>query len=181
QYDVFKVDLSRKQKVENYDLLIIAKPKKEFSATDKYKLDQYLMHGGKLFFMIDRLDANMDSASREDYFAFPYNLNLDDQLFKYGVRINPDLVEDRVSGKYPIVVGQAGNRPQIMQLDWPFFPLVNQYADHPITRNLDAVVTKFVSSIDTVKAVGIKKTPLLMTSQYTHTVSAPVNVSINTL
>ncbi|MBI3483181.1 MAG: Gldg family protein, partial [Bacteroidetes bacterium] len=90
QYDVFNVDLSKKQKVERYQLLVVAKPKKEFSAADKYKLDQYVMRGGKLLFLLDRLEANMDSASRDDYFAFPYHLNLDDQLFKYGVRINPD-------------------------------------------------------------------------------------------
>lgn len=181
QYDVFKVDLSKKQKVENYHALIIAKPKTEFSAADKYKLDQYVMHGGKILFMVDRLEANMDSASRSDYFAFPYHLNLDDQLFKYGVRINPDLIEDRVSGKYPIVVGNAGNRPQIMQLEWPFFPLVNQYAEHPITRNMDAVVTKFISSIDTVKAVGVKKTPLLFSSIYSRKMTAPVKVGVNDL
>lgn len=181
QYDVFKVDLSKKQKVENYNLLIVAKPKSAFSAADKYKLDQYLMHGGKLMFMVDRLEANMDSASRDDYFAFPYNLNLDDQLFKYGVRINPDLVEDRVCAKYPIVTGRVGNRPQMMQLDWPFFPLVNQYAEHPITRNMDAVVTKFISTIDTVKAVGVKKTPLLFSSQYSRKVTAPVKVGVNDL
>lgn len=178
QYDVFKIDLAKKQKIENYQLLIIAKPKTEFSASDKYKLDQYLMHGGKILFLIDRLEANMDSASRDDYFAFPYHLNLDDQLFKYGVRINPDLIEDRVSGKYPIVVGKAGNRPQIMQLEWPFFPLVNQYATHPITRNLDASLTKFISSIDTVKAVGVKKTPLLFSSPYSRKMTAPVKVSV---
>lgn len=181
QYDVFRVDLSKKQKVEGYQLLISAKPKSGFSEADKYKLDQYIMHGGKVLFLLDRLEANMDSASREDYFAFPYNLNLDDQLFKYGVRINPDLIEDRVSGKYPIVVGTAGNRPQIMQLDWPFFPLVNQYADHPITRNLDAAMTKFVSSIDTVKAIGVKKTPLLFSSPYSRKMTAPVKVGVDDL
>jgi len=181
QYDVFRVDLSRKEKVEGYQLLIVAKPKTEFSPSDKYKLDQYLMHGGKILFLLDRLEANMDSASREDYFAFPYNLNLEDQLFKYGVRINPDLIEDRVSGKYPIVVGKADNRPQIMQLDWPFFPLVNQYADHAITRNLDASLTKFVSSIDTVKAAGVKKTPLLFSSLYSRKMVAPVKVGVDDL
>ncbi|HEV8514744.1 MAG TPA: gliding motility-associated ABC transporter substrate-binding protein GldG [Cyclobacteriaceae bacterium] len=181
QYDVFKVDLSKKQKVEGYHLLIAAKPKFQFSEADKYKIDQYIMHGGKVLFLLDRLEANMDSASREDYFSFPYNLNLDDQLFKYGVRINPDLIEDRVSGKYPIVVGTAGNRPQIMQLDWPFFPLVNQYADHPITRNLDASMTKFASSIDTIKAVGIKKTPLLFSSPYSRKMVAPVKVGVDDL
>lgn len=181
QYDLVNINLSKKLKSEDCSALIIAKPKIEFSAADKYNLDQYLMQGGKLLLMLDRLEANMDSASSDNYFAFPYRLNLEDQLFKYGVRINPDLVEDRVSGKYPIVVGNAGNRPQIMQLEWPFFPLINQYADHPITRNMDAVTTKFVSSIDTVKATGVRKTPLLFSSIYSRKVTAPVKVSVNDL
>ncbi|MBS1553541.1 MAG: gliding motility-associated ABC transporter substrate-binding protein GldG [Bacteroidetes bacterium] len=181
QYDVFKMDLSAKPTVGNYDALIIAKPRTEFSEPDKYKLDQYLMRGGKILFLLDRLDANMDSASSDNYFAFPYNLNLDDQLFRYGVRINPDLVQDRVSGKYPVVVGNAGGRPQLMQLDWPFFPLINQYADHPITRNLDAAQTKFISSIDTVKATGVRKIPLFFSSPYSRKLLAPVKVGVNDL
>jgi gliding-associated putative ABC transporter substrate-binding component GldG len=181
QYDVFQVDLSHKAKVREYSLLIAAKPRTEFSQQDKYKLDQYIMQGGRVLFLLDRLDAVMDSASRDDYFAFPYNLNLDDQLFKYGVRINPDLIEDRVSGKYPIVIGTDGGRPRIQQLEWPFFPLLNQYAVHPITRNMDAVLSKFVSSIDTVKAIGVKKTPLLFSSQYTKKMIAPVKVGVEDL
>ena len=181
QYDVFKVSLSRKGALTGYDLLIIAKPTKPFSNQDKYKLDQYLMRGGKILFLLDRLDADMNRASEEDYFAFPYDLNLDDQLFKYGVRINPDLIQDAVSGKYPVVVGGESNRPQIMQMDWPFFPLINQYAIHPITRNLDASLLKFVSSIDTVKATGVRKTPLLFSSQYSRKVTAPVKVGVNDL
>ena len=181
QYDVFKVSLSRKGALTGYDLLIIAKPTKSFSNQDKYKLDQYLMRGGKILFLLDRLDADMNRASEEDYFAFPYDLNLDDQLFKYGVRINPDLIQDAVSGKYPVVVGGESNRPQIMQMDWPFFPLINQYAIHPMTRNLDASLLKFVSSIDTVKATGVRKTPLLFSSQYSRKVTAPVKVGVNDL
>jgi ABC-2 type transport system permease protein len=181
QYDVYKVSLSAKSRITNYDLLIVAKPTRTFSNRDKYKLDQYLMQGGKILFLLDRLDADMNRSSEEDYFAFPYDLNLDDQLFKYGVRINPDLIQDRVSGKYPIVIGGDRNQPQIMQLDWPFFPLVNQYAMHPITRNLDATLLKFVSSMDTVKAVDVKKTPLLFSSQYSRKVSAPVKVGVNDL
>lgn len=181
QYDVFQTDLVNSKAVNSYHALIVAKPRTEFSEPEKYKLDQYLMRGGKILFLLDRLDANMDSASNENYFAFPYNLNLDDQLFRYGVRINPDLIQDRVSGKYPIVVGNAGGRPQIMQLDWPFFPLINQYADHPITRNLDATQTKFISSIDTVKAVGVKKIPLLFSSPYSRKLTAPVKVGVNDL
>lgn len=113
QYDVFQVYLNRKATVTGYDLLVVAKPTQPFSEQDKYKLDQYIMQGGNVLFLLDRLDADMNRTSEEDYLAFPYDLNLDDQLFKYGVRINPDLIQDRVSGRYPIVVGAIGTNPRL--------------------------------------------------------------------
>lgn len=178
QYDVYKVDLPRKASIDGYDLLIMAKPRLAFSQEDKYKLDQYIMRGGKMLMLLDKMEADMDSASRNDYLALPVDLNLDDQLFKYGVRINYDLVQDRNAALYPVVTGEVDGKPKMQLLEWPFFPLINHYPDHPITRNLDAVITKFTSSVDTVKAEGVKKTPLLWTSQYSRKLMAPVNVSI---
>lgn len=178
-YTVVRVDLDKKKALDRYDALIVAKPTHAFSQSEKYKLDQYIMQGGKVLFLLDKLEATMDSASRQDYFAFPYNTNLDDQLFKYGVRLNLDLVQDRLAGKYPVITGEVDGKPQVQLMDWPFFPLINRYADHAITRNLDAVVTRFISTLDTVKAEGVKKTPLLFTSQYTRKIAAPVPVSIN--
>jgi gliding-associated putative ABC transporter substrate-binding component GldG len=179
QYDVFNVDLHHKKQVSHYDVLIVLKPVKLFSEADKFKLDQYIMTGGKVIFLIDRQDAVMDSASRNNYYAFPVEVNLDDQLFKYGVRINRDLIQDRIAGKYPVVVGEGGGQPQLMPLDWLWFPLINHYADHPITKNLDATLTRFISSMDTVKALGVKKTALLFTSPYSHKANAPVKIDIN--
>jgi ABC-2 type transport system permease protein len=180
-YDVFKVDLRQKKKLEHYDVVIVAKPTRSFSAIDKYKLDQYIMQGGKVIFLIDKLAAAMDSASRENYFAVPYATDLDDQFFKYGVRINPDLVQDQNSAFYPVVTGQVGGKSQFKLMNWPFFPLINHYAEHPATRNLDASVLKFASSIDTVKAAGIRKTPILTTSSAARKLTAPVHVSVNDL
>ena len=160
-YDVYKTNLATATDLPKYTALIIAKPHTAFSQVDKFRLDQYIMQGGKVVFLLDKLDASMDSASLENYFAVPYDLNLDDQLFKYGVRINPDLIQDQSAAPYPVVTGEAGGKPQMQLIDWPFFPLINHYAEHPVTRNLDAVVLKFASSIDTVKAPAVKKTPLL--------------------
>jgi ABC-2 type transport system permease protein len=179
-YSLEKLTLAER-KLDECEAIIIAKPVSGFSELEKYNLDQYIIRGGKVLFLLDKLEANMDSVSQQAYFAFPYDLKIDDQLFKYGVRINMDLIQDRVSGKYPIVTGKSGTRPDIQLIDWPFFPMINQYGKHPITNNLDAVVLKFASSIDTVKAPGIKKTPLLFTSQYSRTITAPVNVSIQHL
>jgi ABC-2 type transport system permease protein len=179
QYEVSSVQLGSLEALKKYDALIIAKPRYRFSEADKFMVDQYLMRGGKLMFLLDKLEASMDSASREDYFAFPYTLNLDDQLFKYGLRINTDLVQDKASALYPVITGNAGNKPQMQMMEWPFFPLVNRYAEHEVTRNIDAVLTKFTSSIDTVKAKGVVKTPLLFSSQYARTLTAPIRISIN--
>ncbi len=180
-YDVARVDISAVRQLPQTDVTILAKPVFTFSESDKLKLDQYLMRGGRLLLFIDRLDARMDSASRSDYFAFAYETGLEDQLFRYGLRVNPNLVQDAVAAKYPVVTGQVGNQPQIMQMDWPFFPLANGNPDHIITRNLDRSLARFASAIDTVKALGVKKTPLLFTSPYARSITAPVKVSVNDL
>lgn len=180
-YDVSPVTLNDSTALTTINALIIAKPVRAFSPLEKFKLDQFILTGGKVLFLIDKLEVNMDSISREDYYAFPYPVNLDDQLFKYGVRVNMDLVQDQNSGVTPVIIGQSGGRPQVQLMEWPFYPLLNNYPEHPITRNLDAVLTRFVSSVDTVKAVGIRKTPLLMTSSYSRTVTAPVPVSLSSL
>ena len=180
-YHVRNVTLDN-QLLSQFDALVIAKPTRAFSAEDQYHLDQYIMQGGKVLFLLDRLDASMDSASQANYFAFPYETRLEDQLFRYGVRINPDLIQDRYAGRYPVITGQQSDgTPQIQLLDWPFFPLINRFADHAITHNLDIVLTRFTSSIDTVRADGIKKIPLLLTSEYSRKLIAPVNVNINEL
>ncbi|MBL6448641.1 gliding motility-associated ABC transporter substrate-binding protein GldG [Fulvivirga sp. 29W222] len=164
-----------------YDALVIAKPTKAFSEQEKYHLDQYLMNGGKVLMLIDKLQANMDSASAAFNYAFPYELNIDDQLFKYGVRINSDLMMDNSAAGYPVVVGNMGDQPQIKLQNWPFYPIINRFSDHAITRNMDAVLLRFGSTIDTIKTPGVKKTPLMYTSQYTRVVAAPVNVSVQDL
>jgi len=125
--------------------------------------------------------ASMDSASMDNNFAFPYETGLQDQLFKYGLRVNPDLVQDAFSATYPVVVSEVGGQPQIMPMEWPFFPLIHRYANHPITKNMDASITRFISSIDSVRADGVKKTVLFTTSEYSRKLSAPVKVSVNDL
>jgi ABC-2 type transport system permease protein len=181
QYNVVRVDLSKKKKLDGYDVLVLAKPTRAFSEADKFKIDQFVMQGGRMLLLLDGMDASMDSAARGPYYAIPYSLNLDDMLFKYGVRIEPGLVQDHVSGKYPVVIGEMGAQPQIIPMDWPFYPLITNYANHPITRNLDATLTRFVSKLDTVKAIGIKRTGLLFTSAYSRIMAPPVKIDMDDL
>lgn len=183
KYDVFQVNLPERNKSLNgYDALVIGKPTTAFSEQEKYKLDQYIMGGGKALFFLDALHVNMDSAVNGDgTVALPYELNLTDMLFKYGVRINQNYVQDIVCGNFPVVAGNMGDQPQIRMLPWPFFPVINTFGDHPIVKNMDAISMKFASNMDTVKADGIKKTPLLYTSQYSRMLSFPVRIAMNEL
>lgn len=182
QYDVnLSVDLRQARQLSDFDVVVIAKPQTRFSEQEKYRLDQYLLGGGKLLMLIDPVNATMDSVSEENYFSFSYGLGLEDLLFQYGVRINEDLVQDLVSLRYPIVTGVLNGQPQMTPIEWPYFPVVNHYAMHPITRNLDATALRFVSSVDSVKAVGIRKTPLLFSSTYARRVGAPGRINVNDL
>lgn len=168
---------------EEFAAVLIVKPTTAFNDRQKLKLDQYVMHGGKLIWMIDNLYAEMDSLmrSQSDLVAFDRGLNLDDQLFKYGVRINQDLVQDLQCDKLPLAVGSMGDKPQMQLVPWPYFPLLSAYNDNPISSNLNTVLSIFPNSMDTVEAEGIKKTILLATSDNTRTLSTPAIVTLNSV
>ena len=168
---------------DTINALLIVKPQKTFSEAEKLKIDQYVMHGGRVIWFIDKLYAEMDSLLRAqtDFVAFDKNLNLDDQLFKYGVRINGDLLQDLKCAKQPLVVGQMGGQPQIKRLPFPYFPLLSSPSANVISKNLDDVLSIFPGTIDTVKAPGIEKTILLASDTNSRTLSTPALVSLQSI
>ncbi|HEY8388804.1 MAG TPA: gliding motility-associated ABC transporter substrate-binding protein GldG [Parasegetibacter sp.] len=168
---------------QDFQAVLIIKPVEEFTESDKLKIDQYIMRGGKVMWMIDNLYAELDSLQRaqSDFVAFDRGLNLTDLLFKYGVRINPDLVQDLQSDQVPIVIGTMGGKAQIQPIPFPYFVQLNGAVDHPVSRNLDKILSYFPSSIDTVGAQGIKKTVILHTSVNARRLSTPAMVSLNSL
>lgn len=175
-YDLY-FDIQNPDNWDKGDLLVIPKPDSPFSEDEKYRLDQFVMRGGKLLLFAD--GARVDSVSLEGTFAQPLDVNLDDLLFKYGCRINQNLIKDLSCAMIPLNVGNMGDKPQIQPMPWRFFPLINNFGKHPIVRNLDALYARFPSSIDTIQVDGIKKTPLLLTSRYTQLRKAPVLVGYN--
>ena len=178
-YHVYNVNLPEKEQLEGYDAVIIAKPKAAYKEAEKFKLDQYIMKGGKVLFFLDQLYVNEDSAlSQGGTIALPVDVNLDDQLFKYGARINRDLILDLSAGVMPVIVNMIGDEPEIQNFKWHYYPIINQFGQHPIVKNSDAIYTKFINTIDTVKADGIVKTPLLFSSRYSKRVNSPVSVAL---
>ena len=166
------------------DALLIVKPTREFTDEDKLKLDQYVMNGGKIIWCIDKLHAELDSLmrSKSEYTAYDRGLNVDDILFKYGVRINDDLLQDLNCSKLPLVVGYNPDRsPRMQRVPWPYYPLLAATNNNPISKNLDKVLPIFPSSIDTVKSEGIKKTVLLASDSNSRVIGSPAIVSVNSV
>ena len=165
-----------------YDVIIIAKPTLPFSEKDKFIIDQYVMYGGKVFWLIDPVFASMDSLQTADVtMAIPQDVNLNDQLFTYGVRLNTDLILDIQSAPIPVVTGRVGNQPKTQLFPWFFFPLLTQANTHPIVNNLNAVKGEFVSTIDTISRPNIHKTGLLKSSIYTKVSKTPTRISLGML
>lgn len=162
-----------------YDLIIVAKPTQPFSDQDLFILDQYVMYGGKVLWLIDPLDADMDSLQNAGQaVATRLPLNLEEMLFTYGVRVNPDMVMDVRCRPIPMTVGMVGDKPQIQFQPWMYFPEIVPLSPHPIVRNLDLIKTDYVSSVDLIDN-GVEKTILLATSEFSRVKNAPAIYELN--
>lgn len=169
------------EKMRQFKGIIIAKPLYRFQDVEKFMIDQYIMHGGKVIWLVESLNAEMDSVGKyANIFTSDYDLNLGDLLFRYGVRVNLDLVQDIQCHGIPVISKGGSGRPGF--LPWIFYPLVNA-ADsmHPVVKNMSSVWTQFGSSLDTTTNKGVKKTVLLQSSLYSRTAGNPVNISLDIL
>jgi ABC-2 type transport system permease protein len=161
-------------------VLVIVKPTISFSEAAKLKIDQYIMRGGKVLWFLDNLNAEPDSLSiKSQLIAYDRNLNLQDLLFTYGTRINPDLVMDLQCDFLPFAVGGSATDPQYEFLHWNYYPLFESRNNHTINKNIGLVAGRFVNSIDTIETSDIKKTYLLQSSANSRTISTPAMISPN--
>ncbi|SDX25029.1 protein involved in gliding motility GldG [Lutibacter oricola] len=165
-------------KLNNFDLAIIAKPTVKFTEQEKFTLDQFTMNGGKSLWLLDNVQAELDSLMNTgEALAYPRDLGLTDFFFNYGIRVNLDLVTDLYSSQIPLATGNVGNNTQFSAFNWEYYPLVNSTNNHPININTEAVSLKFANSIDTLKN-NISKTVLLQSSKLSKTNGTPFLVSL---
>ena len=180
-FDVKRISVqSLESNQAGIDILIIAGPKEPFSEKDKYFIDQFVMSGGKVVWLIDPVQVSMDSlSSGYQTFAFPRDLNLGDQLFKYGVRLNYELLQDVDCAQLPVNTAPAGSQAQWTLFPWYYSPLLIPADNHPLNRNLNRIYSEFVSSVDTLTGnKNILKSVILTTSPYARRVKSPSSVSL---
>ena len=180
-YDLSFIKLDENSLAKKNHALIILKPTEKFTEEEKFILDQFIMRGGKVLFFIDRMKTNLEEMIEGKSFAIVQDLNLDDMLFRYGVRLEYNLIKDLQSGVYPVVTGNVGDQPQITLMTIPFLVLANTNDKHVISKNLNQVYAKFVGKISPINVENIKHTPLLFSSFYSHCVGNPVIFDLNEL
>ncbi len=185
QYHLVVFDLKRGYPdATKIKTLLIIKPTNAFSESDKIKLDQYVMAGGNIIWAVDKLYAEYDSLQKTDgsYVAYDRGLALDDLFFKYGVRMNSNLVQDLNCAKLPMVIGkQSDGSPMMQRIPWPYYPFLLGSDRHPLVQNLDRVLSLFPASLDTLQNAAIKKTILLTTDTNTRIIATPNLVSLNSV
>lgn len=165
--------------LDKYSAVVIAGPEKGFSESDKLVLDQYVMNGGKVLWLIDEVAVNSDSLVFGETVGLYRPLNIEDQLFRYGARINPLIIQDIECAPIRLMVMSGGTRQQVVPAPWVYYPLLKPSANHPVTRNLNRVEGRFVNFIDTVGLdPAIKKEILLSTSGFSRTISPPVIIRL---
>lgn len=164
---------------EQIDVLVIAKPTSPFSEKDKFKIDQYLMRGGRLIFLLDKMKVNEDSLRLNGhYVSTSYDLNLDDLLFKYGIRIQSNLILSLENTRRPMVVGQMGGKDQYELFPWYYYLAAIPTEDFPITKGLDRIQLKYASVIEVLET-PTRKTALLTAGTYARYQFNPVDISLD--
>ncbi|MDX9848324.1 MAG: gliding motility-associated ABC transporter substrate-binding protein GldG [Tenuifilaceae bacterium] len=181
QFEVHRVILGGEVGGLNpYSVVVMAGPTERVSEADKLVLDQYIMGGGSVLWVVDGVNVSVDSLSQgATTLAFPNDHNLEDILFKYGARVNPTLIQDMQCAVVPINVALQGQDSRFVPAPWVFYPLLNAPVSHPITRNLNLISSRFVSPIDTVGMdSNIDKQVLLRTSPYSRTLNVPLFINL---
>lgn len=179
-YNVARININNKiYSLKGADAIVIAQPDSAFDEKDKFIIDQFIMHGGKALWLIDPVYVNRDTLSTKGYsLGFKNDINLDDILFRYGVRLNPVLVQDLQCAQVPVNVTVKKGQPDFKPFPWVYYPLLLPTSNHPIVRNLDLIRTEFIGTLDTIQVRNVKKTILLQTSRYTKTQPTPARINV---
>ncbi|MCX2451339.1 gliding motility-associated ABC transporter substrate-binding protein GldG [Pedobacter sp. PLR] len=177
-YEVGRVNLNTIDAagLDKLKTLIIARPQKEFTEAEKYKINYFVMKGGRVVWAIDQVSADLDSLKGSgEQLAFNKKLNLDDMLFMYGARVNYNLIADANCAEIPLSMGGNG---QIEMAPWVYYPLMQPDTSHNLVKNIDVVKGEFVSTVDTIAVKGLKKTVILHTSPFNKIFNAPKLLSL---
>jgi len=180
-YEVGRVNLNQidQSGLDKLKVLFITKPQTEFTEAEKYKINYFIMQGGRVVWSIDQVSADLDSLKgKSEQLAFNKKLNLDDMLFTYGARINYNLIADANCVEIPLAMGSGAAQNQIQLAPWVYYPILMPAATTKLVKNIDGIRSEFSSTVDTIGIRGVHKTPILYSSPYTKVFPTPTLLSL---
>ena len=180
-YEVGRVNLNTIDKagLDKLKMLIVVKPQTAFTEAEKYKINYFIVNGGRVLWSIDQISAELDSLrGKGSQMVLNKNLNLDDMLFMYGARINYNVIADKNSAEIPVSTGNVGGQPQIQLVPWLYYPILLPDTAASLVKNLDGIKSEFPSTVDTIGSKGIKKTYILTTSAFNRVFNVPKQFSL---
>lgn len=180
-YEVGRVNLNTIDKagLDKLKMLVVVKPQSAFTETEKYKINYFVMNGGRVLWSIDQISAELDSLKgKGSQMVLNKNLNLDDMLFMYGARINYNVIADKNSAEIPVSTGSVGGQPQIQLVPWLYYPILLPDTSASLVKNLDGIKAEFPSTVDTIGSKGVKKTYILTTSAFNRVFNVPKQFSL---
>ncbi|WP_316803839.1 gliding motility-associated ABC transporter substrate-binding protein GldG [Pedobacter nototheniae] len=175
-YEVGRINLNSIDKagLDKLNLMVIAKPKKAFTEAEKYKINYFILNGGRVVWSIDQVNADLDSLRGSGgQMVFNSNLNLDDMLFMYGARINYNVIADANCAEIPVATGRVGGQSQIQMVPWLYYPILLPDTLHSMVKNLDGIKAEFPSTVDSIGVKGIAKSYVLTTSAFNKVFEVP--------
>lgn len=176
---VAKKPIETMEALQKYDMAIIAKPTEAFTDEEKQVLDQYIINGGKTLWLVDAVKADMDSLyTQPEILAYPLDLNLTDQLFQYGIRLNNQLIKDEQATAIKLATGQEGSQTQYQEFVWRYAPFIYPASNNPIVKNMEGIKFDFANPIEILKN-DIKKTVLLTSSSYSKPIGTPITIALD--
>ncbi len=181
-YEVGRVDLNTIDKagLDRLNMLIVAKPIQPFTETEKYKINYFVMNGGRILWSIDQVKAELDSLrSKRGQMAINRSLNLDDLLFMYGARINYNIIADPANAaEIPVSTGVVGGQTQMELLPWIYYPILLPDTSQSVVKKIDGVKSEFPGTVDSIGTKGVRKSFILSTSAFNKVYNTPKPFSL---
>lgn len=167
--------------LDGYKAVLIVSPQTAFSDAERFVIDQYIMRGGAVLWAVNGVRFS-EQVLQSDGFTpiVPLELGITDMLFRYGIRVNPALVQDIQCLPIPVNVSSDPSQPNLQPMPWTYAPILLTSEGSPITKSMGQIMSTFVSPIDAVGGDdGIEKRILLATSTASRVTATPGEVNLN--
>jgi len=166
------VNLTDSTYLARYETLALIAPTDSIPQEHLQMLDEYLAQGGNMVIAINRVNGDLQQSMGNEV-----TTGLESWLAEKNIQVESNFIVDENCGQVS-VVQQQGMFSFTTQISFPYLPIFNSFADHPITSGLETVIMQFASSVEYTGDSTLNFTPLVFSSEKSGTQSTPLYFNI---